>query len=249
MREAREAVMRAEAGAHLLPGATERFSGWGLMGLPFRSGDILATRRFPASSIGPGYTSVWHRAPDGVWTFYADVSPATACTRYFGEAVERAVVSPIELVWTAEDTLVVRVPEARLRAEVVVGNTLASRALNLMAAGLPEWAWRNPSVLERMSHVAGPLLHAGRLAMAGEAPNHQRFIANPRKVWVVKSARLVVGERVATDVGPVTPQARLGDFYIPQRGLLAVGNAAFDALDPAHHSTSVCRGLRAAEAH
>jgi hypothetical protein len=35
-----------------------------LMGLPLASGHILAMRRFPASSVGPGYTSVWHRGPE-----------------------------------------------------------------------------------------------------------------------------------------------------------------------------------------
>ena len=53
----------------------EHFSGWGIMGLPFRSGHILGLRRFPATSIGPGYTSLWHRDPAGTWTFYADAQP------------------------------------------------------------------------------------------------------------------------------------------------------------------------------
>jgi hypothetical protein len=78
--------------------------------------------------------------------------------------------------------------------------------------------------------------------MAGFAPNRQAFIANPRRIWVVKSARLRVGERETDQPGPVTPQARLGDFLIPQRGLVAIGNAAFDPLDPSRHSTLVSRG-------
>jgi hypothetical protein len=40
----------------------ERFAGYGVMGLPFRSGHYLALRHFPASSIGPGFRAVWHRA-------------------------------------------------------------------------------------------------------------------------------------------------------------------------------------------
>jgi hypothetical protein len=72
MASPRDQVLAAEKQARLLPGANERFSGWGVMGLPFRSGDVFAARRFPASSIGPGYTSVWYRNPQGHWTFYAD---------------------------------------------------------------------------------------------------------------------------------------------------------------------------------
>jgi hypothetical protein len=55
--------------AGLPAGGGERFAGYGVMGLPFRSGHVLAMRRFPASSIGPACTSVWHRSPDGRWVF------------------------------------------------------------------------------------------------------------------------------------------------------------------------------------
>ncbi|MEO6045504.1 MAG: hypothetical protein ABIQ47_16515 [Tepidiformaceae bacterium] len=240
MASARDEVLAAEKQARLLPGANERFSGWGLMGLPFRSGDVLATRRFPASSIGPGYSSVWYRNPGGQWTFYADVPPESACTRFFGSAVARAVVCPVILEWTGEDQLHVEVPQGGLSCDIAVGRTVASGAMNLISAGFPEWAWRSPRVLGLTAMMAGPMLRAGKLSMAGIAPNHQSFIANPRKIWVVKSALLRVGEREIDEPGPVTPQAQLGDFLIPQRGLLAIGNAAFDALDPARHSTMVC---------
>jgi hypothetical protein len=210
------------------------------MGWPFRSGDVLAARRFPASSIGPGYTSVWYRNPAGEWTFYADVPPETACTRFFGSAVARAVVCPVVLEWTGEDQLHVEVTQGGLSCDIAVGPTLASRAMNLMSASFPEWAWRSPRMLGLTATMAGPMLGAGKLSMAGIAPNHQSFIANPRKIWVVKSAVLRVGERQIDQPGPVRPQAQLGDFRIPQRGLLAIGNAAFDALDPARHSTMVC---------
>ena len=39
--------------------------GYGLKGLPFASGHVLAMRRFPTSSIDPACTSVWHRDPAG----------------------------------------------------------------------------------------------------------------------------------------------------------------------------------------
>jgi hypothetical protein len=54
MRRPAEIVEELERKADLPPGAQERFFGYGVMGLPFRSGHILALRRFPASSIGPG---------------------------------------------------------------------------------------------------------------------------------------------------------------------------------------------------
>ncbi len=64
MSDPRGLVERIERGIELPEGVDERFSGYGVMGLPFASGHILALRRFPASSVGPAYTSVWHRDSD-----------------------------------------------------------------------------------------------------------------------------------------------------------------------------------------
>lgn len=66
---------RVEASARLPAGDQERFAGYGVMGLPFSSGRLLALRRFPASSVGPGFSSVWHWSPDGRWIFYTDIEP------------------------------------------------------------------------------------------------------------------------------------------------------------------------------
>lgn len=63
----------------------ERFRGYGVMGLPFESGHVLGLRRFPVSSIGPGYTSIWHRSPDGRWSFWSTTAPEVSCARYTGE--------------------------------------------------------------------------------------------------------------------------------------------------------------------
>ena len=42
----------------------EYVRGWGVFGLPFDSGHVLALRVFPQSSFGP-YITVWHRDPAG----------------------------------------------------------------------------------------------------------------------------------------------------------------------------------------
>jgi hypothetical protein len=56
-------------------GTEDRVAGYAVIGLPFGSGHVFSLRRFPASSVGPGYTSVWHRDPEGYWSFYSTVSP------------------------------------------------------------------------------------------------------------------------------------------------------------------------------
>src|SRR5438552_419275 len=99
MRQPAEYAEEIEREPTLPAGSGERFSGYGVMGLPFRSGHILGLRRFSASSIGPGYRSVWHSAPSGRRIFYQDQPAELACTRYFGPAVDEVREGSIEIAW------------------------------------------------------------------------------------------------------------------------------------------------------
>ena len=233
--EPRDYAERAES---LKPGFTtdrEHFSGWGIMGLPFRSGDILAMRRFPASSVGPGYSSVWHRQPAGSWAFYSDAPPMQSCNRYFGSAVDHFIRSPIELRWQDGRTLVVTVPDADLVWTSHFQSTPATRVMNGMGRLMPEPLWRNSLVLDIMSRFAGFALGTGRLRMRGRAPNGQSFIANPRLIWTIPRATATLAGVDLGPLGPVPQQATLGDFAIPQRGILAVGLAFFEPFDENRH--------------
>ena len=107
------------------------------MGLPFASGHVLALRRFPASSIGPGYTSVWHRDPEGNWVFYSDVDPHLSCSRFFGNALARSERSAISMTWADPRRLTIAVSAAELTWEVRLAETPATRLLNGIAAALP----------------------------------------------------------------------------------------------------------------
>lgn len=118
-------VRRLEAEAALPTGTEERFAGYGIMGLPFTSGHVLALRRFPASSIGPGYASVWHRDPAGNWTFYADVEPRLSCGRFFGGAVARTERTAIVVTWAGPWRLTIEVPASGLTWEVRLTETWA----------------------------------------------------------------------------------------------------------------------------
>jgi hypothetical protein len=102
------AVSVIERDACILRGPGDAFSGYAVIGLPFQSGHVLALRRFSASSLGPAYTSVWHRDPSGRWTFYSTAAPDCSCARYFGARVHRNVITPINLEWTTPWTLRVR---------------------------------------------------------------------------------------------------------------------------------------------
>ncbi len=233
--EPRDEAERIEKAPELPGGSEERFQGYGVMGLPFASGHVLAMRRFPASSVGPGYTSVWHRDPAGNWTFYADTPPLNACTRYFGSDVERAVECPIALSWPAPRALRIGVAAAGLEWESELASTPATSALNTIARLLPAPLWKSRAVLSLMAAMAGPALGAGRLGVQGLAPNRQRFVANPIVLWTIARTEARIGCSDLGPPGPLPEQARLGDFWVPQRGLFAFGRAFFQPFDPARH--------------
>jgi hypothetical protein len=96
----REIVGALEGAPGLPDGRRERFRGYGVMGLPFESGHVLGLRRFPVSSIGPGYTSIWHRSPDGRWSLWSTIAPEVSCARYTGEISDDTRQAAIHLAWT-----------------------------------------------------------------------------------------------------------------------------------------------------
>jgi hypothetical protein len=220
----RTIIQGIERHASLPPGTEDRFAGYAVIGLPFRSGHVLSLRRFPVSSVGPEYPSVWHRDPAGQWTFYSTVAPEQGCSRYFGSEIERNVAAPIHIEWLGPAQFLVVVKDA-VTWEVTLAETLASRIINTAARLLPEGWWRKRSVLSLMGTAARLTLGTGRMNLAGRVPNGQEFVANPRKVWLVESSQAIIGGVDAGPVGPLAEQARLRDLLIPQRGVFAVVRA------------------------
>ena len=227
MREPAEIVEQLEREFELPRGSEERFFGYGVMGLPFLSGHVLGLRRFPASSIGPAYRSVWHRDPEGRWTFYQDQPAELACTRYFGSLVDEVREGPIRLDWPGPRTLQVRAGDGDLDWTVDVGSTPVTRMFNAVGAALPMRAWRSRPVLAVMSRIAGPALRAGRVRLTGVTPNGQRFVANPLIMWIATSSKATVRGIDLGQMGPAPEQAHLRDFAVPQRGVFVVGRAMF----------------------
>jgi hypothetical protein len=229
-REPGELVSELEASPQLPTGLEERFAGYGILGLPFRSGHLLAMRRFPASSVGPGYRSVWHRDPHGRWTFYQDVEPDRACTRHFGPAVDEVVDATIDIDWSApsEFSIAVVGDGHRLDWSVTLTSSSATRLMNAIGSVLPESWWRSRRFLALMAAVAGPLLLAGKLGLTGRAPDGQRFIVTPSRVWLIATAAAIVDGVDLGEIGPAPTPGKLADFRIPQRGLFAIGRAFFD---------------------
>jgi hypothetical protein len=227
MREPAAYADEIERDMTLPAGSGERFFGYGVMGLPFRSGHILGLRRLPASSIGPGYRAVWHRDPAGRWTFYQDQPAEVACTRYFGAAVDEVREGPIEIAWTGPRSFEVSAGGGTLAWSLELASTPVTGALNGVASLLPERAWHSPSILAVMSRAAGLALRAGRVRLTGLTPNGQRFVANPLRIWVARASSARVRGIDLGPMGPAPEQARLQDFAIPQRGVFVVGRTFF----------------------
>ena len=77
----------------------EYVKGWGVFGLPFDAGHVLALRVFPENDFGP-YRTVWHRDPGGRWSIYVDGPRLdTACPRYYGPACDFTGYAQIGLTW------------------------------------------------------------------------------------------------------------------------------------------------------
>lgn len=219
-------------------GDDERFAGFGIMGLPFASGHYLGLRQFPAATFAPAYASVWHRDPEGTWTFYATTPGQQSCARYFSSATSTdAVQCEIDLRWETPWRLRVTIDNL-IDWTVTLGETATTRLVSRIGRGLPERVWTNPRMLAVISRVAGGMLRVGELRLAGKAPNGQTFMVAPRRVWAVTGSTATLrGE----DLGPTAPldtQARLGDFRLPQRGIAVVTSGHFETYDARRHQRS-----------
>jgi hypothetical protein len=232
---ARSIIEAFERDAGLVEGAGDRFSGYAIMGVPFQSGHLLALRRFSASSIGPAYTAVWHRDPSGRWTFYSTVAPDLSCARYFGGQVERNVVVPIEIAWADSTRFRVVVGDA-MEWHVALSTSFATWTLNAIARTIPERAWQMPAVLRLMGVAAKVTLNTGPLNLTGHTPNGHRFVANPRRLWLIESSYAIVDGVSVGPVGPLAIQASLGDLLLPQRGVFALARSRFER--PLHRGSA-----------
>jgi hypothetical protein len=231
-----QAAVDAVAAHPTLPaGSDERVAGFGVMGLPFRTGHYLAFRHFPASSFSPAYLSVWHRDPAGTWTFYATTPAELSCSRYFSSATTvPAVQCDVAMTWTGPWSLAITIP-GLLEWTVDITATPVTRAMSRVGRTLPECAWTSRAVLSGLSRVAGPLLGVGQIRLAGTAPNGQGFRIAPRQMWAVRRSAATLAGADLGDVAPHAEQSRLADFRLPQRGICVIGSARFDGFDPARH--------------
>ena len=231
--DARTVALATEDHREALPSANERLAGYGVMGLPFASGHYLALRRFPSTPFGAPYSSVWHRDPSGRWTFFISAAPEASCPRYFDAAIDSSVRTTVDIDWTGPAHL--EVAAGPIRWSLDFASTPATAAMTAMTRAMPRSAWENRAVLAAMSRASRPVLTSGRIRLLGSVPNGQWFTAAPAAVFTVASSTASLDGVDLGPLGPLPQQPHLGDFWLPQRGLLMAGESVFERFDPTRH--------------
>ena len=222
MKSPQDFAAESERHPQLPAGAGERVSGYGVMGQPFASGHVLGLRRWTASSVGDQFTSIWHRDPEGTWHFYESAQPEFACSRWFGHGVQESTVVDIDLAWEGPNVLHITSPP-RIDWTLTLDSSPMTRAMSTVGRVLPLSAWRSPPLLKAMGVVASSTLGVGRVGMTGLTANGLPFDANPQRIWRVGDASAWIYGQNAGPPAPLHEQARLGDFWIPQQGIFAMG--------------------------
>ena len=222
----RQAVAHLQAHPHLVEGDDERFTGYGVMGVPFASGHYLGLRDFVATSVGPAYRAIWHRDPQGRWTIHTTGAPELTCPRYFSAAAASVRVPAIDVAWHDDRTLQVTMGD-ELSWRIVLAATPATRTMTTMGGTLPETGWNSNAVLGAMGPMARTMLRTGRIQLRGATPNGPRFRAAPLKIWRLAATGATYRGEDLGDPAPLDEQVHLGDFWLPQRGVFFVGRARF----------------------
>ena len=213
----------------------EYVKGWGVFGLPFESGHVLALRVFPHSSFGP-YRTVWHRDPGGRWSIHVDGPQVdTACPRYYGAACAYTGSARIDLAWVDRMTLRVTMDDPALEWTLTASQPPVLGALNAVGACLPLASWRSRPLLRAREGMARAL-GMGRLQLSGTMPSGHRGTLMPQRMFLVDQAQATLDD---LDLGHPTRMPNnpmIGAVALPARGVLAMGQAVWEPL-PATSAT------------
>lgn len=210
----------------------EYVKGWGVFGLPFDSGHVLALRVFPENDFAP-YRTIWHRDPQGKWAIYVDGPRLhTACPRYYGAACEHTGFARISPSWTGPTSLRVTMDQPALDWTLTARSNWLLDALNAASAALPLATWR-PRALLRARESLAQAMGVGRLQLSGVMPSGHVGTLMPQQMFFVEDSRATLD---GLDLGrPVhlRENPAIGGVPLPARGILAMGEAMWRIRDAA----------------
>jgi hypothetical protein len=209
----------------------EYVKGWGVFGLPFDSGHVLALRVFPENDFSP-YQTLWHRDPDGRWSIFVDGARFdTACPRYYGPACSQIGHAHIDIKWSGPASLRVTMNTPRLEWTLSATETGTLRVLNTVSARLPKWTWRSGPLLRARERLARRLLSMGDLRLSGIMPSGHVGILMPERMYFVDETTAILDGLDLGHAAEVSPNPRIGEVPLPARGVLATGQGAWEILD------------------
>jgi hypothetical protein len=210
----------------------EYVRGWGVFGLPFDTGHVLALRVFPENDFAP-YRTVWHRTPDGAWSIFVDAPRLDiACPRYYAPACSATSFAHIEIEWSGPMSLRITMTSPKVDWTVDAIDTPLLRILNWISLRLPLWTWKPDWLVHARELMAKSLLGMGAIRMRGVMPSGHVGTLMPQRIYFIESSTAVLdgvnlGHPTHLDNPPV-----IGGVTLPCRGVLAVGQAAWKRLDP-----------------
>lgn len=212
----------------------EHVKGWGVFGLPFDSGHVLALRVFPESDFG-SYRTIWHRDPSGRWAIYVDGPRLdTSCPRYYGAACAHTGHARIELTWTGPATLHVVMDRPSLDWTVTARTTALLDLLNGLGRALPLASWRYGPVLALRESIAAAL-GVGRMQLRGVMPSGHVGTLMPGRMYFIDESQATLD---GVDLGRparLTESPLMGAVTLPARGVLAIGQAMWKIRDDAEY--------------
>jgi hypothetical protein len=209
----------------------EYVRGWGVFGLPFDSGHVLALRVFPDNDFSP-YRTLWHRSPDGRWSIYVHGARLeTACPRYYGPACAYTGFAHIEIAWTAPASLRITMDEPRLQWTLTAYETPILHALNAVSPRMPLWTWRRAALVRAREILATRVLGMGEIRMSGTMPSGHVGTLMPERMYFIDAATAVLDGADLGRPSVMRPNPRIGDVTLPARGVLAIGQAMWQILN------------------
>lgn len=204
----------------------EYVKGYGIFGLPFSSGHVLALRVFPENDFSP-YITIWHRDPAGSWAIHYDAVVAhVACPRYYGAASRVIAPAHIDVTWEGPDRLRVRMDRPALEWTVEARETPVLRVMNAMSRRLPFWTWKYEALRIPREWMAWTL-GLGRIKLAGVMPSGHFGVLMPQRMYFIERSDAVLDGENLGRAARVRPNPRIGEVPLPARGVLAVGQAHF----------------------
>lgn len=209
----------------------EYAKGWGVFAQPFATGHVLALRVVRENDFG-SYRTLWHRDPEGAWSIYVDGPRLdTACPRYYGAACNYTGFGRLDLEWLGPATLRVHLDSLDLDWVLTAAQTPMLRILNVVNDAFPPSTWRYPAMVhtrERMARALG----MGGLRLRGVMPSGHVGTLMPQRMYLINDTAATLN---GMDLGPPTrlrDNPTIGDFPLPARGVLAIGQGVWEILDP-----------------